>query len=163
MTTNILIVCADNSACSILAEGMLNHWAKRFEKNVRAFSAGRSPKGHVDPLALEVLRRAGADTMNLRSKNWDVFASAQAPRMRTVITVCAPTTGGCCPVLPGMPLSVYWDFCDPANAPATERRWAFEAARQWISDRMMQLAELPFEKMSNPDLERSLLVIGRST
>jgi arsenate reductase len=29
MTTHVLILCTHNSARSVLAEGMLNHWAQR--------------------------------------------------------------------------------------------------------------------------------------
>ena len=43
MTTNILILCTHNSARSVLAEGMLNHWAKKLGKDVQAFSAGSAP------------------------------------------------------------------------------------------------------------------------
>src|SRR6516225_11566288 len=59
MTTNILILCTHNSARSVLAEGMLNHWAKRLGKDVRAFSAGSSPSGRVNPFALGALEAAG--------------------------------------------------------------------------------------------------------
>ncbi len=35
MTTNVLILCTHNSARSVLAEGMLNHLAKKLGKDVR--------------------------------------------------------------------------------------------------------------------------------
>ena len=60
-TTGILILCTHNSARSVLAEGMLAHWARRLESNVRAYSAGSTPSGRVHPLALEVLAAAGVD------------------------------------------------------------------------------------------------------
>jgi protein-tyrosine-phosphatase len=44
MTTNVLILCTHNSARSVLAEGMLNHWAGRLGKDVRAYSAGSAPR-----------------------------------------------------------------------------------------------------------------------
>ena len=55
MTTNVLILCTHNSARSVLAEGMLNHWAQRLDRDVRAFSAGSTPSGRVNPNALRVL------------------------------------------------------------------------------------------------------------
>ena len=62
MGANVLILCTHNSARSVLAEGMLNHWARKLGKEVHAFSAGSSPGGRVNPRAIEVLREAGVDT-----------------------------------------------------------------------------------------------------
>ena len=36
MTTNVLILCTHNSARSVLSEAMLNHWARKVGKDVRA-------------------------------------------------------------------------------------------------------------------------------
>ena len=36
MTVNVLILCTHNSARSVLAERMLNHWATKLGKDVRA-------------------------------------------------------------------------------------------------------------------------------
>ena len=82
MTTNVLILCTHNSARSVLAEAMLNQWAKRLGKDVRAFSAGSAPGGRVNPFALEALQVAGIDTAGTRSKSWDEFAGPEqrAPR-----------------------------------------------------------------------------------
>jgi arsenate reductase len=87
MTTHVLILCTHNSARSILAESMLNHLAKRMGKDVCAHSAGSAPSGRVNPFALDVLRDAGVDTSNLRSKSWDEFAGSEAPPVSIVITV----------------------------------------------------------------------------
>ncbi len=68
MTTNILILCTHNSARSVLGEGMLNHWAEKLGKDVRAFSAGSSPGGRINPYALKALGNAGLDASGFRSK-----------------------------------------------------------------------------------------------
>lgn len=69
MTTNVLILCTHNSARSVLGEGMLNHWAAKLDKPVRAYSAGSAPGGRINPFALESLSNAGIDTAGYRSKS----------------------------------------------------------------------------------------------
>lgn len=97
MTTNVLILCTHNSARSVLSEGMLNHWAQKLGKDVRAFSAGSAPSARIKPFALEALTNAGIDTAGYRSKSWDEFAQDGAPPMRIVITVCDSAAAEACP------------------------------------------------------------------
>ena len=160
MTTNVLILCTHNSARSVLAEGMLNHWARHFEKDLRAFSAGSTPSGRINPLAWNALKQAGVDTSGLRSKSWDEFAKPDSPTMRVVITVCDSAAAEVCPFWPGSPVQVHWGFADPSNAPDADKARAFEQTRQAISERMTRLARLPLEEMSDSDMERALLAIA---
>lgn len=162
MTTNVLILCTHNSARSALAEAMLNHWAGRLGKDVRAFSAGSAPSGRINPHALDVLRQAGVDVSGLSSKSWDVFSGADAPQMRVVITVCDSAAAEQCPYWPGGPVKVHWGYPDPSNVPEDERPRAFELTRQAISYRMLQLAQLPLDAMSDAELRQALLEIERS-
>ena len=101
MTTNVLVLCTHNSARSVLAEGMLNHWAVRLGKDVKAFSAGSSPGGSVNPLALQALQRAGIDTTGYRSKSWDEFDADGAAPLQIVITVCDSAAAERCGVFFG--------------------------------------------------------------
>ena len=160
MTTNVLILCTHNSARSVLAEGMLNHWAGKLGKDVRAFSAGSAPSGRINPFALDALKNAGVDTAGYRSKSWDEFSGADAPQMRIVITVCDSAAAETCPYWPGGPVQMHWGYADPSNAPEDQKAHAFETTRQSISERMRQLLDLPLEKMNNSELERSLLQIA---
>lgn len=160
MTTNVLILCTHNSARSVLAEAMLNHWAHKLGKDVRAFSAGSTPSGRINPLALEALHAAGVDTAGVRSKSWDEFAGPAAPRMRIVITVCDSAAAETCPYWPGTPVQVHWGYADPSNAPQEQRAQAFESTRRSISERMLQLLELPFDKLDDAELKRSLTALA---
>lgn len=164
MTTNVLILCTHNSARSVLAEAMLNHHASRLGRDVRAFSAGSAPSGRVNPLALAVLLEAGVAVGGVRSKSWDEFAAADAPRMRVVITVCDSAASEICPIWPGSPMTVHWGYPDPSNAHGDEdvRRQAFDLTRQAIGYRMLQLLALPLEAMDDETLQTGLLEISRS-
>jgi arsenate reductase len=162
MSTNVLILCTHNSARSILGEAMLNHWAAKLGKDVRAFSAGSAPSGHINPFALEALRSAGIDAASCRSKNWDEFTKDGSPKMRVVITVCDNAAAETCPYWPGSPVKVHWGYADPSNAPESDRKLAFELTRQAIGYRMLQLLALPLASMSDRDLQSALVEISRN-
>lgn len=162
MMTNVLILCTHNSARSVMGEGMLNHWARKLGKDVRAYSAGSAPSGRVNPHALQALAAAGVDVAGCNSKSWDTFATPDAPQMRIVITVCDSAAAEQCPYWPGSPVKVHWGYPDPSNAPESERAQAFELTRQAIGYRMLQLLQLPLDTMSNAQLQQALDTICAS-
>lgn len=164
MTTNVLILCTHNSARSVLSEGMLNHLARQSGRDVRAYSAGSSPSGRINPFALEVLGNAGVDVGDFRSKSWDEFVGENAPEMRVVITVCDSAAKEECPYWPGSPVKVHWGYPDPSNTEGGDekKRQAFELTRQAIGYRMLQLLLLPIEDMSNAELQETLQRLARS-
>jgi arsenate reductase len=168
MSTHVLILCTHNSARSVLAETMLNHWAKRLGRDVQAHSAGSAPSGRINPFALEVLQAAGIDTAGTRSKSWDEFSRDGAPPLRVVITVCDSAAGETCPVFfggaHGQPVKVHWGYPDPSNAEGGDegRRRAFELTRQALGYRMLQLLALPLETMDRAALASALTEIGKS-
>jgi|SRR5687767_13227737 len=134
----VLFLCTGNSARSILAEAYLNHAGKgRF----RAYSAGSRPAGKVNPLALELLAQKGIDTAGARSKSWDEFAAADAPRMDMIFTVCDNAAGEACPVWPGKPVTAHWGVDDPAaeTGPDEQKRKAFQRAFAELSARIDRL------------------------
>jgi len=167
MTTHVLILCTHNSARSVLSEGMLNHWATRLGRDVKAHSAGSAPSGRINPFAIETLQNADIDTSTYRSKSWDEFSRDGAPPLSIVITVCDSAAAETCPVFfgghGGQPVKVHWGYPDPSNAEGGDagKRRAFELTRQAIGYRMLQLLQLPLETMSKGDLQSELVAIGQ--
>jgi arsenate reductase len=167
MTTHVLILCTHNSARSVLAEAMLNHWARRLGRDVRAHSAGSAPGGRISPFAVEALGAAGIDTAGLRSKSWDEFAQAGAPPLAIVITVCDSAAAETCPVFIGAgdvrPVRVHWGYPDPSGAEGGDdgRRRAFELTRQALGYRMLQLLALSLATMDRAALEAAIFDIAR--
>ncbi|GJL90463.1 arsenate reductase ArsC [Hyphococcus sp.] len=128
---NILFLCTGNSARSIMAEAYMNHTgAGRW----RAYSAGSTPTGKINPFALETLAAHGVTAPDslYRSKSWDEFAAPGAPIMDVVITVCDNAAGETCPIWPARndksPQKLHWSFPDPAAVEGddAQKRVAFE-------------------------------------
>jgi arsenate reductase len=168
MEHHVLILCTHNSARSVLAEGMLNHWSARLGLRVHAHSAGSAPSGRINPLAIEVLAGAGVDTRGLHSKSWDGFSGDGGPPLAIVITVCDSAAAETCPVFFGShgspPVKVHWGYADPSTAEGGEegRRRAFELTRLAIGYRMLQLLALPLDTLDRGALQAALVEIGRS-
>ena len=157
---NVLFLCTGNSARSILAEAYLNSAGRgRFT----AYSAGSHPAGKVNPLALELLEENRLPTGGLRSKSWDEFARAGAPKIDFVFTVCDNAAGEACPLWPGQPITAHWGVADPAAASGTdaERRKAFLRAFTELSARINLLLALPVDKLDRRALKSRLDEIGR--
>jgi arsenate reductase (thioredoxin) len=156
---NVLFLCTGNSARSILAESLMNHWGK---SHFRGFSAGSFPKGAVHPLALELLRGLGLPSDGFRSKSWSEFAEPSAPRIDFVITVCDQAAGETCPVWPGRPVVAHWGVPDPAavSGSESERRQAFRDAYVALERRVKRLVDLPIETLDDGAIARQTRAIG---
>ena len=158
---NVLFLCTGNSARSILAEAYLNSAGQgRFS----AHSAGSHPAGRVNPYAIELLEKNRLPTAGLRSKNWDEFARAGAPKLDLVFTVCDNAAGETCPVWPGQPITAHWGVADPATVQGTdaEKRKAFLRAFTELSARINLLLALPVDKLDRLVLQKKLDDIGRA-
>ena len=158
-TYNVLFLCTGNSARSIMAEALLDHWAKgRF----RAYSAGSFPKSAVHPLALDLLEKAHLDTSGLRSKSWDEFAKPGAPQMDFVFTVCDQAASEVCPAWPGNPVTAHWGVPDPAAVEGTdaEKNRAFRIAFQALETRIKLFASLRLEALDRLAIKREVDEIG---
>ena len=157
---NVLFLCTGNSARSILAEAILNKDARG---KFRAFSAGSQPKGSPNPYALDLLRNSGYDTSALRSKPWTEFASATAPKLDFVFTVCDNAAGESCPLWPGQPVTAHWGIPDPAVATGSEAEiaLAFKDAYRMLKRRIDLFLALPIAKLDSLVLHARLKEIGR--
>lgn len=158
---NVLFLCTGNTARSVLAEGILRKdGAGRFQ----AYSAGSSPKGVVNPLALKVLEAYGYPASGYRSKNWDEFAAPGAPKMDFVFTVCDSAAGEPCPIWPGQPMTAHWGIEDPAAVEGSdlEKERAFVQAFKSMKNRIGAFLALPVASLDQASLGTRLRDIGQS-
>jgi arsenate reductase (thioredoxin) len=157
---NVLFLCTGNSARSILAESLLNHWGQgRF----RGYSAGSFPKGAIHPFALKLLRSLDLPTEDLRSKNWNKFAKPGAPVMDFVFTVCDQAAGEVCPVRPGQPITAHWGMPDPAAVDSSEvaQSQAFHETFRALENRIKIFTALPIASLDRLSLARQVEAIGQ--
>jgi arsenate reductase len=132
----------------------------------RGFSAGSKPGGIVNPYAIEQIKRycSAYATDSMRSKSWDEFAAADAPRMDVIITVCDNAAGEVCPYWPGKPATAHWGFADPAGVEGTaeQKRAAFARIFKQIFNKINAFAELPVETMTAQQIQTALKKIGEA-
>jgi arsenate reductase len=158
-TYNVLFLCTGNSARSILAEALIDHWGKgRF----KGHSARSFPKSAVHPLAIAALEKLYLRTAGLRSKSWNEFARPGAPVMDFVFTVCDQAAGELCRVWPGNPVTAHWGIPDPAAVQGTEaeQRRAFRDAYVALENRIKLFVALPIDKLDRMAIQRNVDEIG---
>ncbi|MGQ0836540.1 MAG: arsenate reductase ArsC [Gammaproteobacteria bacterium] len=158
---NVLFLCTGNSARSIMAEALVNHWGR---DAFRGFSAGSFPTGRVSPFALQLLERMRMPATDARSKSWNEFARAEAPVMDFVFTVCDNAAGEVCPVWPGQPVTAHWGVEDPAAVQGDDvaKALAFRSAFNAIEHRIKIFVSLPLASLDRLRLQQRLDEIGRS-
>ncbi|HET9401431.1 MAG TPA: arsenate reductase ArsC [Candidatus Acidoferrales bacterium] len=157
---NVLFLCTGNSARSIMAEAILN---QKGRPNFSAFSAGSHPTGKVRPEALRVLETAHLPTADLRSKSWDEFAAAGAPKLDFVFTVCDNAAKEVCPVWPGQPITAHWGVPDPAAVAGTSEQIerAFRDAFMTLDRRISLFLCLPLTALDSLAIKKEVEKIGR--
>ena len=156
---NVLFLCTGNSARSILAEALINHWGRG---KFVGYSAGSAPKGRVHPIALELLKHMKMPTEGMRSKSWDEFEKPGAPRLDFVFTVCDNAAAESCPVWPGQPMTAHWGVADPAAVTGSDaaKRRAFLDVYSLLRKRVELLASLPIDKLDRLALEKHVQDLG---
>ena len=157
---NVLFLCTGNSARSIMAEAIMNHKGR---PNFVAYSAGSHPSGSVRPEALRELEQAHLSTNGLRSKAWDEFSRADAPKLDFVFTVCDNAANEVCPVWPGQPMTAHWGVPDPAAARGTQQQIekAFRDAFFLLDRRISLFLNLPLSTLDGLSLKKEIDKIGQ--
>jgi protein-tyrosine-phosphatase len=157
---NVLFLCTGNSARSIIAEAILNREGiGRFN----GFSAGSQPKGRINPIALELLKKLNHPTKDLRSKDWDEFAQPGAPKLDFVFTLCDDAANEVCPIWPGQPMTAHWGMPDPAAVEGNEaeKALAFAETYRMLRNRISIFVNLPVTSLDRLSLQKHLLDIGK--
>jgi ArsR family transcriptional regulator, arsenate/arsenite/antimonite-responsive transcriptional repressor / arsenate reductase (thioredoxin) len=156
---NVLFLCTQNSARSIMAEAILEKIGRgRF----RAYSAGSEPARTPLPEVLERLRQLGHDVKHLRSKSLRDFTGPEAPRMDFVIALCDAPQGQFCPDIDNRCVTGAWPLPDPAKfvGSAAEKTTLLNELYAMIRRRIEIFTSLPFSSLDRMALKSRLDDIG---
>lgn len=159
---NVLFLCTQNSARSIIAEALLEKIGRgRF----RAYSAGSEPAGKPVPEVIDRLTALGHDVTHLHSKSWDEFKGPDAPRMDFIIALCDAPLGQFCPDLGGQFVTGAWPLPDPAQftGSPTERTTLLNELYAMIRRRIEIFTSLPFDSLDRMAIKARLDEIGDTT
>ena len=159
---NVLFLCTGNSARSIMADAILR---RKGDPQFRAFSAGSHPAGRVHPEALRQIQLAKLSTDDLRSKSWEEFAAAGAPKLDFVFTVCDNAAKEVCPVWLGQPLTAHWGIPDPATVAGTPEQIAraFRDAFAILDRRIGLFLSLPLAALDKMAVKKAIDRIGKES
>jgi arsenate reductase len=157
--TNVLFVCGDNAAASIMAESVLRSaGGARFH----AYSVGIRPAAQVHPSVLEFLHNRRLPVAGLRTKNWHELTLAGAPRLDFVITLCEQALDESPVACRETAVLAHWSLEDEVQAlrqPAT----AGDAIRDafWVLQRRIKiLTNLPFGSVPRRSIQNRVEAIA---
>jgi arsenate reductase len=159
---NVLFLCTQNSARSIIAEALLE---KVGHGRFRAYSAGSEPAREPVPEVIDRLKALGHDVSRLHSKSWDEFKGPQAPRMDFIIALCDAPNGQFCPDLGAQFVTGAWPLPDPAQftGSSTERTTLLNELYAMIRRRIEIFTSLPFDSLDRMAIKARLDEIGDTT
>jgi ArsR family transcriptional regulator, arsenate/arsenite/antimonite-responsive transcriptional repressor / arsenate reductase (thioredoxin) len=161
-TFNVLFLCNQNSARSIIAEALLEKIGRgRF----RAYSAGSEPAREPVPEVIDRLKALGHDVSRLHSKSWNEFKGPHAPRMDFIIALCDAPSGQFCPDLGVDFVTGAWPLPDPAQftGSPTERTTLLNELYAMIRRRIEIFTSLPFDSLDRMAIKARLDEIGDTT
>jgi arsenate reductase len=155
----ILVLCTGNSARSVMAEAIFNHFGRG---HFQAFSAGSRPTGKVNPLALERIREQGLSASDYRSKSWLEFTTDDSPPLDILLTVCDSAAAEVCPSFPGDSVHIHWGLPDPAAVTddPERARAAFNACFETLRSRVEALASLPLKEYGKLEVAHAMTRIA---
>jgi arsenate reductase len=98
-----------------------------------------------------------------RSKSWDEFAAAGAPKMDFVFTLCDSAAKETCPLWPGQPNTAHWGIPDPGNAGDDQAMLerAFRDAFVTLDRRIGLFLSLPLTSLDKLSIKREIDRIGQ--
>lgn len=124
---------------------MAQGFMQSFDKRLNVFSAGTEPAARINPLAVDVMKKAGIDISKNRPKNVDLYLNEE---WDYVITVC-DNANEVCPVFPGKVRNrLHMGFDDPSHVKGsyTEIINEFYRVRNEIRDEFYELYESEISK-----------------
>jgi len=150
---NVLFVCEDNCALSIMAESILRAVAaNRFG----AYSAGCAARDAIDAEVLDFLDDHRMPIDGLRAKTLDAFRGGAAPQMDFIITLSEDAAKHDFSAWPGHPFVAHWNVCDDhGEAELRDYFWT-------LMRRIKIFASLPHGKLTRRALERRALTLQPS-
>jgi arsenate reductase len=152
-TMNVLFVCEDNCALSIMAESILRSVASH---RFGAYSAGCASSDAIDPAVLQFLADHHMPIDGLRAKTLDAFRGGSAPTMDFIITLSEEAENYDFSAWPGRPFVAHWNICDDhSEAELRDYFWT-------LMRRIKIFASLPHGKLTRRALEQRALTLQPS-
>jgi protein-tyrosine-phosphatase len=151
---NVLFVCEDNCALSLMAESILRTVGNgRFD----AFSAGCTPGAAANPYVIEFLAQHRMRVAGLRPKGLARFRGPQASRMDFIVTLCDVAANESFSDWPGDPVLAHWSVQDDDAGSGLE---AVQRDNFWTLLRRINIfTSLPHGKLSRRVLEQRMLTL----
>src|SRR5882724_566360 len=151
---NVLFVCDQNCALSLMAESILaSVGAPRF----RGYSAGIACKGPANADVLDFLAGHQLPVSNLRAKPLEEFRCATAPRMDFIIRLCDAAAHQLAD-WPGEPFVAHWNI----RADGTESDESHRDHFWTLMRRSTIFTSLPHGEISKRTLQRRALTLQPS-
>jgi len=155
-SVNVLFVCEDNSALSLMAESIL---ATLGSGRFRAYSAGSAPANAASRRVVDFLARHHMHTAGLHPKALHALRR-EAPPMDFIITLCDSAAEESFAGWPGTPFVAHWNVHEEDDDPASE---ATQREVFWTLWRRIKIfASLPQGTLNRRALERRAVTLEAS-